>query len=209
MKILVMGPQASGKGTQAELLSKTFDLPAISVGGLLRELPEQHPLYANVQADLNSGHLVNTNIAVEVIKERISQPDCKNGYIMDGWARRMSDIEAFNPEPDWVLHIVIPRDESIKRITGRRICSTDGKVYNIHTLPKEELEKCKGDLIQRDDDTEAAVNKRLEIYQTETIPVVENFRKTGVLIEIDGMGTPDEVFSRVLSALELAEKSKA
>jgi adenylate kinase len=202
MIFLMMGPQACGKGTQAELLSKKYNLPAISVGQLLRDIPEISPWYERAQNQLNKGVLVDTDIVISLIKERVSLKDCNRGFILDGWARSMDNIRSYNPNPDWVLHINIPREESLRRITGRRICDVDGKTYNIYTLSKEELAKCQGNLIQREDDTKEAVNARLEIYKNETIPVVEMFKQQGKLIEVDGMKTPDEVFAQIVHELE-------
>lgn len=203
-----MGPQGSGKGTQGEMLSEYLGIPLISVGGLLREMPKTHPRNKEAEEYMERGELVPYDIAAELIQERISLPDCINGYILDGWAREKGNLEYFNPGFDLVLHILIPREESVKRITGRRICSSDGETYNIYTLPKEELEKCKGNLIQREDDTEEAVNRRLDIYYNETQKVINDFEKEGLLIEIDGVGTPEEVFERVKSALDVRKNGR-
>ncbi len=206
MIIQMMGPQACGKGTQGELLSKELNLPIISVGQLLRDIPESHPRYQEVQGQLNSGVLVSYDLTVQIINERLSEKDCKNGYILDGWGRNIDQFEFFDPHPNWVILINIPREESLKRISGRRYCESDGKMYNIYTLPKEELAKCEGPLVQREDDTEEAVNERLEIYYRDTQKVIDKYRNEKILLEINGLGTPQQVFARVLSALELAQK---
>lgn len=196
MKILMMGPQACGKGTQATFISEFLTLPVVVIGNLLRGLPETHPHFKSVHAALVAGELVQTDLAASIINERISSKDCINGFILDGWGRRMADITYLDPNPDKVFVISIPREESIKRISGRRICPTDGKVYNIYTMKPTEI-TCSVPLVQREDDKEAAINRRLEIYATETSAVIEMFRERGVLIEIDGLGTPDEVFARI------------
>lgn len=200
MKILLMGPQASGKGTQGEKLSELTGLPLLSVGEVLRHVTHSHPRYNELNEAMNKGELVSMDIVGDLLRYRTSQDDCKDGFILDGWGRAVSNIAEFNPGFDAVLVIKIPREESLKRITGRRLCTSDGKTYNIYTMPQEDL-VCKGELIQRADDTEEAVNRRLEIYYTETQKVLDMFKHEGKLLEIDGMGTPDEVFERVKLAL--------
>lgn len=198
-----MGPQGCGKGTQGEKLSKYLDLPTISVGASLRAVPESHPRYTELQTILNSGALAPQDLVADLIKDRISQPDCKNGYILDGWCRSLIDLKYFNPEPDFVVIINIPREESVRRVSGRRMCSSDGKIYNIYTLPKEELAHCTGELTQRADDTEESVNKRLDIYYSETLETINKLRSSGYkVIEVDGTKDPDEVFEEILLKLQ-------
>lgn len=208
MIIQLMGPQACGKGTQGELLSNKLGIPLIGVGDLLRHITSSHRHYALIQETMDKGDLVPDQIVADLLVERISHPDCKNGYIMDGYTRDVHQLDYFDPHPDWVIMINIPREESIRRISGRRICEANGEIYNIYTLPKEELAKCPGPLTQRDDDKEEAVNRRLDIYYTQTTKVLDYYRGLGRLIEIDGVGTPERVFSRILEALEASETSK-
>lgn len=200
MIICLMGPQACGKGTQGIMLGRTLNLPVISSGEMLRYVKPDDPNYELVQSQLNVGKLVDQNIVAELLKTRTSQSDCKNGYILDGWFRSPVDVTFFDPKPDKVIVINIPRDESVRRVTGRRICEADGKNFNIYTLPADQI-KCKGKLVQREDDTPEAVEKRLEIYYTDTVRVIEELKKKGIVSEIDGMGTPVEVFERVKKAV--------
>lgn len=201
MIILLMGPQGSGKGTVGEFLSQRLNIPLIDVGSLLRTVSLDHPKYEEITTAMKKGELVLSLVVASLIKERISQGDCVDGYILDGWGRNMENIQKFNPDPDKVVVLNISRDTSMKRISGRRICDSDGKSYNINTLPTEELAKCKGNLIQRPDDTEEAVNKRLDIYYSETAAVIEFFRKQGKVVEVDAEGLPPEVCAGVESAL--------
>jgi adenylate kinase len=196
-----MGPQGSGKGTVGDLLADRLEVPLIGAGELLRDLTEDHPHYEEIHDCMVRGVLVPNNLVAEVIKQRVSSADCSNGYILDGWGRQPSDLDEFDPEPDFVLELHISRETSIKRITGRRICTSDGKPYNIYTLPKEQLDECEGELVQRADDTEVAVNKRLDIYYDLTQKTLDLFEKKGVLRTVDAEGLPDEVFDNCLEAL--------
>ena len=140
----------------------------------------------------------------DLIVERVSQPDCEDGYILDGWARNMGNLGFFDPGFDKAIVFKLSRQSSVKRITGRRVCTADGRTYNIYTLPKEELEACEGKLVQRDDDTEEAVNRRLDIYYSETMEVVEYLKQQGIVVEIDAEPMPDKIFKSTLKALDLS-----
>ncbi len=203
MKLLLMGPQGCGKGTIGEKLSEKLGIPLISVGQVLRDIPADHYLYEEMHSAMVKGVLAPNDKVAELLKERVLEEDCKNGYILDGWARQMSDLDEFDPGFGGVLNIKISRETSVKRISGRRTCSSDGKIYNIYTLPKEMLAECKGELVQRADDTEEAVKTRLEIYYSETQEVLDYFATKGILREIDGEGTPQEVFDLALEALKI------
>jgi len=201
-----MGPQACGKGTQGEKLSHYLNLPLVTPGALLRDVPETHPRHKELTELLNKGELAPFDLTAQLIKDRIAKEDCKNGYILDGWARSVDNLNYFNPEPDFVIVLNLPREESLKRVSGRRMCSTDGKIYNINTLPKEELAKCVGELIQREDDTEEAVNRRLDIYYSETVESINYLRTHNYkVIEVDGNKDPDSVFQELLSKLQAAQ----
>jgi adenylate kinase len=202
MKLLLMGPQGCGKGTQGEKLSKYLDLPLISVGATLRAVPHSHPRHDELEAILNRGDLAPQDLTADLVKSRTTEPDCSNGYILDGWCRSMIDLKYFNPDPDYIIIFNISRDESVRRVSGRRMCSTDGKIYNIYTLPKEELAQCTGELVQRSDDTEEAVNKRLDIYYSQTQETINYFKQNNYkVLEIDGSKDPDQVFEDVLLRL--------
>ncbi len=204
MKILLLGPQGSGKGTIGEMLSGHLNIPLVGSGELLRDLSETHPDYAMIHSIIARGDPAPQDKVAKLLEERVAQSDCANGFVLDGWGRTMLDLEYFNPGFDKVIVLTLSRETSVKRITGRRICEADGKTYNIYTLPKEELEKCPGALVQRDDDTEEAVNRRLDIYYAETLKVVNYFRGQELVVEVNAEGTPNEVFQATLSALKLS-----
>lgn len=203
MKILLIGPPASGKGTIGELLSEKLSIPLISGGALLREVPESHPRYEELHKLMDAGELAPSDLIAQLLKERISKEDCKEGYLLDGWARKMDNLEFFNPGFDLVFFLNVSDDIVLKRISGRRMCKGDGQIYNIYTLPKEELDKCEGGFEQRDDDKEDVVRNRIEGYKEETLPVIEYFKKQGNLVEVDAEPTPDEVFKNVCKALKI------
>ena len=197
-----MGPQACGKGTQGKMLSAALNIPLVTNGEILRNLPADHPKKKLVDSQMNKGELVDQKFMASLIIERVSKPDCANGYILDGWMRAAVDLDFFFPPLDYLICINLPREESFNRIAGRRVCDLDGKTYNIYTMPKESFAYCEGHLSQRSDDTEAAINRRLEIYYTETMHVIDQFRKKVKVLEIDGMGSPEEVFERIKTALK-------
>jgi adenylate kinase len=202
MKLLMIGPQACGKGTQGEKLSEYLGIPLVTGGDLLRKLDPTHPRYPEIMRIMNAGELVPQDFLAELYKARVAEPDANNGFILDGWCRKLIDLTFFDPKFDKVVIINIPREESVKRISGRRLCSTDGKVYNIYTLEPSAIH-CAGELTQRADDTEEAVNRRLDIYYTETQKVTDHFKNLGIAVDIDGLGTPDEVFARIKEALNI------
>jgi adenylate kinase len=204
MKILLMGPQGCGKGTQGELLSSKLGIPLVSVGQLLRDLSPTSPWYAEVKSDLNSGRLVSNTIAAAILCEEIKKDEYKNGFIFDGWGRRMKDLNTFDPNFDKVLYIHISEQTTIARLSTRRTCSSCGKIYNIVSMPSKVegiCDACGGTLIQREDDKEEAIQKRLEIFNTETQEVLHKFSAEDKLIEINGEQTPDAVFAEITAKL--------
>jgi adenylate kinase len=197
MKILLMGPQGSGKGTIGSMLSDSLGIPLISVGEVLRQLSSAHPRYQEIKGYMERGELVPQDFAAELLKERVSLPDCANGFIFDGWGRTLQDLELFDPGFDTVFNFVISPETSVYRLSNRRTCRNCGRVYNIVTVPpvtEGQCDVCGGELYQRSDDTEEAIKKRLEVYATETRQVLEKYRADGKLIEVDAEPAPEKVF---------------
>ncbi|HAI63161.1 TPA: adenylate kinase [candidate division WWE3 bacterium] len=205
MKILLMGTVGSGKGTQGEMLSKHLGLPLVSVGQALRDLKPGHPWYREINDALLAGHLAPQDKVAEILKETVSGPGYEKGYIMDGWGRTTEDLVFFDPTYDKVFLINIPRELSLARLSTRRTCESCGAVYNIVSKPPKVegvCDKCGGALKQRDDDKEEAILRRLEIFKNETSVQIEKFRSDGILIEVDGSGSPEEVFEEVKKKLQ-------
>lgn len=205
-KILLMGPQGSGKGTQAELLSDRLDLPAFGMGQLLRdEIAAGSEIGLEADAILKAGNLVSDDMAAELLKVRLEHPDTERGYILDGYPRNKAQYDVFTfDSPTHVIVIDIPEIESLKRLGGRLTCDSCGRVYNESDGYKEgDICQCLGKLYRRDDDTPEAIARRLEIYNRDTEPIIAEYEKKRIVHRIDGAGSVPEVHQRVLKALEL------
>lgn len=206
MKILLMGPVGSGKGTQGELLSEYLGLPLISVGQTLRDLPKDHRWYKEINDILLAGTLAPQDKVSSILRERTSLPDCKNGFIMDGWGRSAVDLDFFDPHYDKVILIDISKETTLFRLSTRRTCASCGAVFNIKTMPPKVegvCDKCGGALIQRDDDKQEAIIKRMEIFKTETQENIKKFRERGILVEVSGENSPEQVFKEILNKLSI------
>lgn len=181
-KILVLGPQGSGKGTQANILSKKLNIPALSMGQLLRdEVASGSELGQKVDEIINRGELVSDDVALEVLKVRLQKSDAEGGYILDGYPRNMAQFRTFEgfDNPTALIVVTVPTEETLNRL-----------------LKRAEIEG-------REDDNEETIMKRLNIYHNDTEPIIEEYRKLGVVKEIDGVGTIEEVEKRIEQALEI------
>lgn len=205
-KILLFGPQGSGKGTQAELLSERLGIPAFGMGQLLRdEVAAGTEIGQRIDSILKSGNLVSDQVAAEVLQARLQRPDVANGYILDSYPRNMEQYGMFTfDEPTHAIVIEVPREESLTRLGGRLTCDRCGKVYAMAKGAKAgDACACGGSLMQRSDDTPEAISRRLDIYDNDTTPMLGKFEERGILHRVDGMGTVEEVQARILNALGL------
>lgn len=190
-KIIFFGPQASGKGTQANFLSQKLNLPNISVGNLFRNhIKNQSESDKIAQKYINGGNLVPSKIVNEITISRLKESDCGDGFILDGYPRNLEQFQAFDKfaKITHAVEIWISDEEAIKRLSGRRSCGC-GEVYHIdHKQPKVDgiCDKCGGKLYIRDDDTPEAIKVRLKIYHEETEPIIAFYQKMGVHIKING-----------------------
>lgn len=204
MKIILIGPQGSGKGTQAKLLSKKFKIPKISTGDILRQNTEKKTELGKIAASFtNTGKLVHDDVINEIVKKRLSEDDCKNGFILDGYPRKIMQAEFLKKitDIDYVLEIYISDREAVRRISGRRSCKC-GDVYHIFYNPPridEKCNKCGSQLFQRDDDKEETVRKRLDIYHKETEPLIEFYKDKHT--RINGEQPIEDVFKEILEKL--------
>lgn len=209
MNIVLLGAPGAGKGTQGEFISQHLSIKAISTGNIIREaLRSGTELGLKAKSYINSGELVPDEIVIGIIKERLSYDDCKNGFILDGFPRTIEQAEALD-EMGVIINKVIDFDVSddviIKRMSGRRVCSNCGSSYHVaNKKPKEDgiCDKCKGTLVQRDDDQPETVKKRLSVYHEKTKPLEEYYKKQGKLVLINGSGTVEEIRNLTLKALE-------
>lgn len=212
MKLVIFGPPSAGKGTQAQKLSKKYGIPQIATGDLLREhVAKKTPIGLKVKAILDAGKLGPDDLIVQIIKERVSQPDCRNGYLLDGFPRTMNQAKELEKmtDIDLVLNIGVDTELLVERAVGRRICPKCAAVYHVTFNPPKKTgvcDKCGSNLIQRDDDKEETIRKRLKVYQEQTEPLIEHYRKKGKLMNIDGSLGVDGVFEQMVRAVDRLEK---
>ena len=218
--IMFIAPPAAGKGTQADLVSGKYHIPRISTGDILREIAKEDSEIGNyVSETLASGRLVKDEITYQLIKDRLSEEDCKNGYIIDGFPRNLDQaveydkiLQELGYEVGNVISIVIDEKTLERRITGRRVCEDCHAVYNINeksSAPQMEsvCDICGGKLYQRNDDNIEAFKTRYEMYQEKTAPIIEHYRKMGVLKEVNGDDTVENVFKDIEKIISLSESS--
>ncbi|WP_049686381.1 adenylate kinase [Dakarella massiliensis] len=217
MRLILIGPPGAGKGTQAAFIKERFAIPQISTGDMLRAaVTAGTPLGLKAKSVMESGALVSDDIILGLMEERLAQPDCKNGFLLDGFPRTIPQAEALKKTGipiDFVLEISVPDDEIVRRISGRRVDPVSGRTYHIvYNPPKVEgKDDVTGDpLIQRDDDKEDVVRHRLEVYHNQTEALVKfygDLAKSGDKTApqyraISGLGTIDEITARVFDALK-------
>lgn len=201
--ILLIGAPGAGKGTQAKILQDRENLPQISTGDIFRALSKSDtPLARQVREVLASGKLVSDELVIQVVEDRTSLDDCKNGYILDGFPRtlaqaeKLEDLAKAQGKSLEAILVDVPFDILEKRITGRRSHAVTGEIYNIFfKIPPRDV--AESDLIQRADDTEEKVKVRLETYQRETSPLIEYYEKTGRLKKVDGTGEPEQIYREI------------
>ena len=211
VRLVMLGRQGAGKGTQAVRLAQHFVVPHISTGDMLRAAVAAGTEFGmKAKSVMDGGGLVSDEIMVGVVDERLNQSDTtRRGYILDGFPRTeaqalaLEDITAERPL-DIVVNLQVPEDVVLERITKRRVCVTCGHIYSVDAPPKHGwiCDVDGGEVVQRPDDTEDAVRKRLDLYAAETLPLVPFYAERGLLVEADGLGSPDEVFARLLEAVE-------
>ena len=200
MVILLMGPPASGKGTIGKLLSEHLDLPLVSMGKILRDLPEGSLWYEPIREAMERGELASNSILGGFLTEITKDSRYERGYILDGWLRQMSDMEYFDPKPDLVLYLNVSFETSRERTLSRRICEQGGHTYNLISNPPQKEGVCDIDgsrLMSREDDTEEVLKHRWEIFEQQTLDVIEYYRGQDKVKEILAEGTPETIFEQV------------
>jgi len=217
MRLILVGPPGAGKGTQATNIIEKYGIPHISTGNILRDhIRRKTPLGEIADGYISKGQLVPDDLVLELVEERLKQEDCKNGFLLDGFPRTVFQAEALDQylqkldcQINSLVNIVVPDDILIHRISDRRTCLDCNASYHLlYKRPKKEgiCDLCGGKLIQRSDDNETAVSKRLEVFHHNTAPVIDYYRKHGLVLDIDGTQTIEKVKTSIEAAIEAAVK---
>jgi adenylate kinase len=212
-RIVILGKQGSGKGTQADRLSTIYGVPHVSTGEAFRAAVKVgSDLGHMVQGYLDTGELVPDGVVVDVIREHLFGPAGPAGFILDGFPRTVAQAEALAEMAgargiDFVVNLEVGTEEVLRRLAGRRVCANCGTGFNlVGNPPKVDgvCDTCGGPLLRRDDDTEEAIRRRLELYESVTAPLVDWYRQRGLLISVDAAAPPEDVTERVVKAIEAA-----
>jgi len=210
--VIFLGPPGAGKGTQARQIAEAYGVPHLSTGDMFREhVSRGTPLGLRAKPIMERGELVPDDLVLSMVEDRISRPDSAGGFILDGFPRTIPQAEAldeilrkrFKTDP-LVVHFVVDKNQLMRRLTGRRTCGIGGEIYNIYDHPPKVPGRCDrdgGDLIQRPDDREDVIAERLAAYERQTRPLVDYYRRQGVLKDVDGMAAPEAVTKNVLELL--------
>lgn len=209
MKLIMLGAPGAGKGTQAIILSERYNIPTISTGVIIRSAIKNGTETGKMaKGYIEKGQLVPDSVVIGIIKERLSEDDCKSGFILDGFPRTIPQAEAldqFGIEIDKVLDIEVPDDAIVGRLSGRRECSKCGATYHITNNPSKKgdiCEKCDGELVCRKDDAPETVLSRLEVYHSQTEPLIEFYKNKGILFVADGTKGVETTTKEIISVLE-------
>lgn len=213
LRVVFLGAPGAGKGTQARQLAQEWGVPQIATGDMLREaVANKTPLGLEAKRSMDSGALVPDEVVIGLVGERLEQPDAKAGCVLDGFPRTVAQAEALDvllqrrgEALQRVIFFEVSRPELLRRLTGRRICRQCGTGYHVVSAPPRvagKCDKCGGELYQREDDAEATAARRLGVYQTQTTPLLDYYRKRGVLTSIPGGGKVEDVASAIRRAVK-------
>ena len=212
MNLILLGPPGAGKGTQAAKIIEKYEIPHISTGDIFREnIKEGTPLGKKAQEYMNRGELVPDSLVIEIATDRLTKDDCKEGFLLDGFPRTVEQAEALDKflaedgkKVDHVLDIDVEADILMKRLTGRRLCKGCGATFHITNIPPKVegvCDVCGEELYQRDDDTEETVANRIEVYNSQTKPLIDYYEKSGNISHLDGSVDPDELLAEIVKIL--------
>ena len=209
MNLILLGAPGAGKGTQAEVICNHLQIPAISTGNILREaISNGSEVGMKAKAFMDEGKLVPDAVVIEILKERISKDDCKNGFILDGFPRTVPQAEALDAMGvviDKVIDIEVADEKIMQRLSGRRVCEKCGASYNIDYKPSQKeglCDKCDGKTVQRKDDHPDTIKERLSVYHEQTEPLKGYYEKTGKLVVVEGQEEVKDTTALTLKALE-------
>lgn len=212
MRIVLLGPPGAGKGTQAKSISNKYSIPHISTGDIFRKnISEKTPLGVEAKGYIDKGHLVPDSLTIDLVKDTLSQEFCKNGFLLDGFPRTVAQAEALKEflketetDLDVALLIDVPQSFILERMTGRRVCTSCGASYHVKFNPPSvdgKCDVCGNDVVQRKDDTEATVKERLDVYDSQTQPLINYYDAEGLLKTVDGTKAINEVFESICNIL--------
>jgi adenylate kinase len=213
LRVVLLGPPGAGKGTQAKLLREKFEACQVSTGDILRKaVADQSPLGKEASAYIRRGDLVPDGVIVKLVAERLKEKDCAQGFILDGFPRTIPQAQSLEEilqkmglGLQSVLLVQVPHRIIVERLAGRRTCKDCGALYHLKFNPSASesvCDRCGGALLQRDDDREETISARLKVYDKQTAPLVDYYRQRGILREIDGVGSVDDIRNRLIKALE-------
>ena len=215
MRIILLGAPGAGKGTQADSIKQKYPVAHISTGDILRaNVKAGTALGRNAKTYMDAGKLVPDEVIIGMVEKRLEEPDCKEGFMLDGFPRTTPQAEALDKllkklglALDAAVELEVSDEVVVGRLTTRRGCKNCGEIYNTVTKPTRAAgicDKCGGPVVQRDDDREEVIRKRLAVYHEQTAPLIEYYQKKGLLIRVECGETPQETFARTLKALKLA-----
>lgn len=215
-RLVILGKQGAGKGTQSVRLSHYLAVPHVSTGDMLRAAVKAGTEFGQLaQSYMDRGELIPDDVIMGIVEERLAEPDASRGFLLDGFPRTTVQAEALDgmvkPKSlDLVIDLDVPTELVLKRLSSRRVCATCGANYSLESPPKLSwtCDLCGGEVIQRQDDTEVAIRRRLDLYEKATAPLIEFYSQRNLLAVVDGVGTPDEVMERLVAAVEAARSWK-
>ena len=212
LRAVLLGPPGAGKGTQAARIVEKYNIPHISTGDIFRKnIKEGTELGRKAQEYMNAGQLVPDELVCDLVKDRLQQDDCANGFLLDGFPRTIFQAETLDSflnengqKMDLVINLVVDKEELITRLTGRRVCKSCGASYHIVNIPPKQegiCDVCGGELIQRADDNLETVQNRINVYEDQTAPLIGYYKEAGCLKDFDGAKPLDEVFHAIVEAI--------
>lgn len=212
MRVVFLGAPGVGKGTQADLVAAEHGRPKISTGDILREaVRNETALGLQAKACMDQGQLVPDEVVIGIVREKLAEPACARGFLLDGFPRTVPQAEQLGQilsgqgtTLDVVINVVVPRDEVVRRLTGRRSCPKCQAVYHLEFAPPKQAarcDRCGGELVQRSDDSKETVEARLAVYEQQTAPLISYYRDKHVLADVDGLGAVEDVHGRIIALL--------
>jgi adenylate kinase len=213
MNIILIGPPGAGKGTQAKKIAAKYKIPHISTGDMFRETSQSGSVLGKeLQGYMSAGKLVPDELVIKIVMERLAKDDAANGFLLDGFPRTIPQAEALDKalssvkkKIERVVAIIVEDEEIVKRLASRRVCSACGAAYNTITQPPKkdnQCDACAGKVVQRADDNESTIRKRLAVYKEQTSPIIEYYSRPGIVRKVQGSGAVESIFKAICESIE-------